>query len=50
MPDTLAPQVPIILEVLAAVGIATAGAEGYEADDVIGTLRRRASSTTRSRW
>ncbi|MFC4947768.1 5'-3' exonuclease [Pseudonocardia sp. GCM10023141] len=38
IPDTLAPQVPVILEVLAAFGIATAGAEGYEADDVIGTL------------
>jgi 5'-3' exonuclease len=30
--------VPIILDVLAAAGLATAGAEGYEADDVIGTL------------
>ncbi len=38
VPDTLAPQVPIILEVLAAAGIATGGAEGFEADDVIGTL------------
>ncbi|MDQ3151729.1 MAG: 5'-3' exonuclease [Actinomycetota bacterium] len=38
VPDTLAPQVPVILDVLAAFGIATAGAEGYEADDVIGTL------------
>lgn len=38
IPDTLSPQVPIILEVLAATGIATGGAEGFEADDVIGTL------------
>ncbi|MDN5748590.1 MAG: flap endonuclease [Pseudonocardia sp.] len=38
VPDTLAPQVPVLLEVLAAAGIATGGAEGYEADDVIGTL------------
>ncbi|MDT7620867.1 MAG: hypothetical protein QOF99_1768 [Pseudonocardiales bacterium] len=38
VPDTLSPQVPIILEVLAAAGLATAGAQGYEADDVIGTL------------
>lgn len=38
VPDTLTPQVPVILEVLAAAGIATAGAAGYEADDVIGTL------------
>ena len=38
VPDMLAPQVPVLLEVLDAAGIATAGAEGYEADDVIGTL------------
>jgi len=41
VPDTLAPQVPIILEVLAAAGIATGGAVGCEADDVIGTLAHR---------
>ncbi|HEX3779172.1 MAG TPA: 5'-3' exonuclease [Pseudonocardiaceae bacterium] len=38
VPDTLTPQVPIIREVLDAAGIATAEADGYEADDVIGTL------------
>jgi 5'-3' exonuclease len=38
VPDELSPQVPILLEVLAAIGIATAGAPGFEADDVIGTL------------
>jgi 5'-3' exonuclease len=38
VPDTLSPQVPIILDLLAAAGLATAEAEGYEADDVIGTL------------
>ncbi|MDQ3760938.1 MAG: 5'-3' exonuclease [Actinomycetota bacterium] len=38
VPDTLSPQVPLILELLAAVGLATAGADGYEADDVIGAL------------
>ncbi|HEV7827483.1 MAG TPA: 5'-3' exonuclease [Pseudonocardiaceae bacterium] len=38
VPDTLSPQVPLILEVLAAAGLATAGAAGYEADDVIGAL------------
>ena len=37
-PPDLGPQVDLILEVLAAIGIPTAGAEGYEADDVIGTL------------
>jgi 5'-3' exonuclease len=38
VPDGLVPQVPVLLEVLAAVGIAAVGAEGFEADDVIGTL------------
>src|SRR4051812_46411794 len=38
VPDGLSHQVPIILDVLAAAGVATGGAEGYGADDVIGTL------------
>jgi len=42
-PETLAPQVPILLDVLAALGLATAGANGFEADDVIGTLADRAA-------
>src|ERR1700761_3885125 len=37
-PDKLVPQVPIINDVLAATGLAVAGAKGYEADDVIATL------------
>ncbi|CAL9377175.1 5'-3' exonuclease [Streptomyces sp. enrichment culture] len=41
VPDTLSPQIPVIEEVLDAVGIARVGADGYEADDVIGTLVRR---------
>ncbi|MGH3323834.1 MAG: 5'-3' exonuclease [Streptomyces sp.] len=41
-PDTLSPQVPVIDEVLDAVGIARVGAAGFEADDVIGTLTARA--------
>ncbi|HEY0636208.1 MAG TPA: 5'-3' exonuclease [Pseudonocardiaceae bacterium] len=41
VPDALAVQVPIILDVLRAAGIATAGAEGYEADDVMGALAHR---------
>jgi 5'-3' exonuclease len=39
--DTLARQVPVIVDVLAALGIARAGAAGFEADDVIGTLTAR---------
>ncbi|MBU3707289.1 MAG: 5'-3' exonuclease [Mycobacterium sp.] len=38
VPDDLSPQVDMILEILDAYGIATAGAPGYEADDVLGTL------------
>jgi 5'-3' exonuclease len=41
VPDTLTPQIPIIMEVLDAVGICTAEATGYEADDVIGALAHR---------
>jgi 5'-3' exonuclease len=37
-PPGLTPQVPIILEVLAAVGIAAVGVAGFEADDVIGAI------------
>lgn len=43
-PDTLSPQVPVIDEVLDAIGIARVGAAGFEADDVIGTLTARATS------
>jgi 5'-3' exonuclease len=42
VPDDLTVQIPIITQVLAAAGVAMAGAEGYEADDVIGTLATRA--------
>jgi 5'-3' exonuclease len=38
VPDPLERQVPIILEVLDAFGLCVVGANGYEADDVIGTL------------
>ncbi len=38
VPDPLEIQVPVILEVLDAVGLCVVGADGYEADDVIGTL------------
>ncbi len=44
VPDTLTPQVPIILDVLDAFGFAVAEADGYEADDVIGTLVHREST------
>ncbi|MGZ4782036.1 MAG: 5'-3' exonuclease [Oryzihumus sp.] len=37
-PEDLVPQVPVIRDALQALGIARVGADGYEADDVIGTL------------
>jgi 5'-3' exonuclease len=43
VPDPLEAQVPVILDVLRAFGIAVVGAEGYEADDVIGTLAATAA-------
>jgi 5'-3' exonuclease len=42
VPDALTAQIPVILETLASAGVATAGAVGYEADDVIGTLAAHA--------
>ncbi|MGE5554236.1 MAG: DNA polymerase I [Betaproteobacteria bacterium] len=43
MPDDLRPQGPLCEEVLAAFGIPVVASEGYEADDLIGTLARRAT-------
>jgi len=41
VPDALSPQVAIIEEVLEALGVACFGVDGYEADDVLGTLATR---------
>jgi 5'-3' exonuclease len=42
-PEDLTPQVPLIVDALQALGIARIGSDGYEADDVIGTLTHRAA-------
>ena len=42
VPDPLEAQIPVIVDVLDAFGIAIVGADGYEADDVIGTLATKA--------
>ena len=42
IPDALTVQLPIIVDVLAATGITMAWADGYEADDIIGTLAAQA--------
>ena len=41
-PDELYAQIPIVKEVVGAFGIPVYEAEGFEADDVVGTLARRA--------
>jgi len=44
MPDELQPQIPIIKQILDAASVATFAFPGYEADDIIGTLAKRASA------
>ena len=46
VPDLLEPQVPIIEQVLDAVGIARFGVAGFEADDVLATLSEVATYPT----
>lgn len=43
-PEELAAQVILIREVLEAIGIPIVGADGYEADDVLGTLSLRGAA------
>lgn len=45
-PDDLSVQVPMIIEVLSSLGLAVVGKDGYEADDVIGTLARTSGVPT----
>lgn len=42
MPDELAAQMPLIKDILRALGVAIVEKEGFEADDIIGTLSRAA--------
>ncbi len=44
VPEALTAQVPVIVDLLAALGVPRLGAPGYEADDVIGTLVARESA------
>ena len=41
MPEELREQVPLMKQVLEAMGVRIAEKEGYEADDILGTLARR---------
>jgi len=44
MPDELRPQIPLIVEVIKGFGIPVIGLEGWEADDILATLARRAEA------
>ena len=46
-PDTLGPQIPILLDVLDALGIAVLGVDDYEADDLIATLSTKQNGPIR---
>ena len=43
MPEELAQQMPVIKELMKALGVVIVEKEGYEADDIIGTLSRAAT-------
>ncbi|MCA9031728.1 MAG: DNA polymerase I, partial [Planctomycetaceae bacterium] len=44
MPDDLRPQIPLILDVIEGFGIPIVSCPGWEADDVIATLAKRAEA------
>ena len=46
-PDTLGPQIPILLDVLDALGIAVLGVDDYEADDLIATFSTKQNGPIR---
>ena len=54
MPDELAIQLPLIKEVLSAMNIKIITKEGYEADDILGTLanmaRKRRTRCNNTFW
>jgi len=49
-PEELIAQVPLVEEILEALGVPLLRAEGYEADDVIATLARRCAREGRECW
>ena len=49
-PEDLHAQVPVIEEILAALGIASVRADRYEADDIIATLAERCRESRRPCW
>ena len=45
MPDELASQMPLIKDILSSYGVKVAQLEGYEADDILGTVSRMAEES-----
>lgn len=50
MPDDLVVQLPRIKEAVAALNLASVEIEGYEADDIIGTLAKKAEEKEMNVW
>ncbi|NLV57871.1 MAG: DNA polymerase I [Clostridiales bacterium] len=50
MPEELRPQIPLVRELLVAMGISIVEMEGYEADDLLGTAARLAQEQGRSTY
>ena len=46
MPDELRPQIPLLKETLNIMGVKTYEKEGFEADDIIGTLAKKSKLKT----
>jgi DNA polymerase-1 len=44
IPETLSPQIPYVYRVVEALNVPTLMAEGYEADDIIGTVATKAAA------
>ena len=44
MPEDMRPQIPMLRELLARMGVATVDADGFEADDFLGTLACKAEA------
>ena len=45
MPDDLIPQFPLLKDALESIGIKTLEVEGYEADDILGAMSKKASGS-----
>ena len=50
MPEELAQQLPLIKELLTLMGIKVIECEGYEADDILGTLSKECSDSGDRCW